>query len=193
MQKKHTVKTLLFPCEDCEARYPSKKGLGGHIRLKHPEFHSNLLNINMTTPHPKKETTNKKRKFENQSELEKKEESMVVEEEKLEAKTVETQTERTNREEFLSNKVDELVVDRDKWENACLVSMKKLQDSEVENMRLRTKNMAGIKFCNELKVENRRLEEEKKVNNAESNDDDEPENITVIEMPQPEYKCDWIW
>jgi len=70
IKKVHSEKTLLFPCDECEARYVTKKGLSGHIRIKHPEYSSNLLNINVTTPHPRKELNSKKRKLEDKPEKE---------------------------------------------------------------------------------------------------------------------------
>ena len=65
IRKVHSVKTLFFSCEDCEERFINKRSLLNHKISKHTEFKGNLLNVNVTTPHPIKET--KKRKIETSS------------------------------------------------------------------------------------------------------------------------------
>ena len=184
-KKEHSEKTLLFPCDDCESRFATKKGLTGHNKSKHPEYASNLLNINVTTPHPIKESKNKKRKLETtRPEIEEHEESIVIEDHvKVEVKEIETQTEEiitknfevqgtqtedtpTASEDFLNSKLKEMVIDRNKWQGCANQAMNKLQASELHNVRLRDENSQIkdertklIEYCNSLKVENRKHEE----------------------------------
>ena len=116
-----------------------------HIMLKHPEFKSNLLNINITTPHPKKALHNKKRKLDSKTpEIEDSDET-IEQKTKVETKDLETQTENVETKEmetqtdknsidYISDKLKTMTEDRDKWQNSCLEGMNKLQASEIQNV-----------------------------------------------------------